>query len=54
VSPGRAFGENGEGYVRIALVEKELRLKQAIKQMEVFLGKKPAKRTRPTRFSQAK
>jgi alanine-synthesizing transaminase len=54
VSPGRAFGENGEGYVRIALVEKELRLKQAIKQMEVFLGKKPGKRTRPTRFSQAK
>lgn len=49
VSPGRAFGENGEGYVRIALVENELRLKQALRQMEVFLGNKPGKRSRPTR-----
>src|SRR3989440_3940175 len=28
LAPGRAFGENGEGYVRIALVEEEARLKQ--------------------------
>jgi alanine-synthesizing transaminase len=49
VSPGRAFGENGEGYVRIALVENELRLKQALRQIEVFVGKKPSSRTRPTR-----
>ena len=50
VSPGRAFGENGEGYVRIALVENELRMKQAIKQIEVFLGHRPEKRLRPSRM----
>ncbi|GLQ21967.1 LL-diaminopimelate aminotransferase [Algimonas porphyrae] len=36
VSPGNGFGENGEGYVRIALVENEQRIRQAarnIKQM---------------------
>ncbi len=33
LSPGRGFGENGEGFVRIALVENELRLKQAVRQM---------------------
>src|SRR5262249_55500772 len=30
VSPGRGFGEAGEGYLRLALVENEQRLKQAI------------------------
>ncbi len=49
VAPGRAFGEMGEKYVRIAMVENELRLKQAIKQIEIFLGKKPEKRIRPSR-----
>jgi alanine-synthesizing transaminase len=49
VSPGRAFGENGEKYVRVALVENEQRLRQAVRQIEVFLGKRPGKRTRPTR-----
>lgn len=39
VSPGRAFGENGEGYVRIALVENEQRLRQAIRQMDRALNK---------------
>ena len=39
VAPGRAFGENGEGFVRIALVENELRLKQAIRQMDRALNK---------------
>ncbi len=39
LSPGRAFGENGEGFVRIALVENELRLKQAIRQMDRALNK---------------
>lgn len=33
LAPGRAFGENGEGYVRIALVENEQRLRQAIRQL---------------------
>ncbi len=33
VAPGRGFGEDGEGYLRIALVENENRLKQAIRQL---------------------
>ncbi len=33
LSPGRGFGEDGEGYVRIALVENEERLKQAVRQI---------------------
>lgn len=33
VSPGRGFGEAGEGYVRLALVENEQRLRQAIRQI---------------------
>jgi len=39
ISPGRAFGENGEGYVRVALVENELRLKQAMRQIDRALNK---------------
>ncbi len=39
VSPGRAFGEFGEGFVRIALVENEQRLRQAIRQMDGALNK---------------
>jgi alanine-synthesizing transaminase len=31
IAPGRAFGENGEYYMRIALVENEHRLRQAIR-----------------------
>jgi alanine-synthesizing transaminase len=31
VSPGIGFGKNGEGWVRFALVENELRIKQAIR-----------------------
>jgi alanine-synthesizing transaminase len=34
VSPGSAFGNAGEGYIRMALVEKEDRLKQAIRQIK--------------------
>ncbi|HSW44277.1 MAG TPA: aminotransferase class I/II-fold pyridoxal phosphate-dependent enzyme [Phycisphaerae bacterium] len=33
LAPGRAFGENGEGCVRIALVENEQRLRQAFRQL---------------------
>jgi len=33
VAPGAGFGEEGEGYVRLALVENELRLKQAARQI---------------------
>ena len=34
LAPGRAFGENGEGYVRVALVENEQRLRQAVRQLD--------------------
>ncbi|MBT3787633.1 MAG: LL-diaminopimelate aminotransferase [Alphaproteobacteria bacterium] len=39
VSPGIGFGEYGEGYVRIALVENEHRSRQAIRNIKRFLGK---------------
>jgi alanine-synthesizing transaminase len=41
VAPGRAFGENGEGYVRIALVENEKRLRQAVRNISRFVQNKP-------------
>jgi alanine-synthesizing transaminase len=44
LSPGRAFGEHGEGYVRIALVENEQRLRQAMRNLERALMPKPPKR----------
>jgi alanine-synthesizing transaminase len=47
VSPGSGFGPAGEGYVRMALVENENRLRQAIRQMGRVLGEqktKPAER----------
>jgi alanine-synthesizing transaminase len=34
LAPGRAFGEHGEGFVRIALVENEQRLRQAMRNLE--------------------
>ena len=33
VSPGSGFGESGDGYVRMALVENENRLRQAVRQI---------------------
>lgn len=33
VSPGRGFGEDGEGYLRLALVENEHRLRQAVREI---------------------
>jgi len=41
IAPGRAFGENGEGYMRIALVENENRLRQAIRNISRFTQNKP-------------
>jgi alanine-synthesizing transaminase len=38
VSPGIAFGEYGEGYVRIALVENEHRIRQAARNVKKFLS----------------
>lgn len=37
VSPGIGFGEHGEGYVRIALVENAQRLRQACRSVRAFL-----------------
>ncbi|MDP7602271.1 MAG: LL-diaminopimelate aminotransferase [Alphaproteobacteria bacterium] len=37
VSPGIGFGEYGEGYVRIALVENEQRIRQAVRNIRRFL-----------------
>ena len=36
VSPGIGFGENGEGYVRIALVENEQRIRQAARNLKAL------------------
>src|SRR5271167_3647306 len=41
VSPGAGFGENGEGYVRIALVENEQRIRQAGRNIRRFLETGP-------------
>jgi alanine-synthesizing transaminase len=41
VSPGIAFGEHGEGYVRIALVENEQRIRQAARNVRRFLESAP-------------
>lgn len=43
VSPGAAFGEHGEGYVRIALVENEQRIRQAARNIRRFLESAPEK-----------
>jgi len=39
-SPGAAFGPAGEGHVRMALVENEKRLRQAVRQIGRCLGAK--------------
>jgi len=49
IAPGRAFGENGEDYMRIALVENEQRLKQAIRNISRFIKERPIRKTKPSR-----
>jgi alanine-synthesizing transaminase len=39
VAPGVGFGEHGDGYVRIALVENRHRSRQAIRNIKQFLLK---------------
>jgi len=39
MTPGAAFGDLGEGYVRMALVENEHRIKQALRQLSRVLNK---------------
>jgi alanine-synthesizing transaminase len=43
VSPGTGFGERGEGFVRIALVENEQRIRQAARNVRRFLESAPEK-----------
>jgi alanine-synthesizing transaminase len=43
VSPGIGFGEHGEGFVRIALVENEQRIRQAARNIRRFLETGPEK-----------
>jgi alanine-synthesizing transaminase len=43
LAPGRAFGEHGEGYVRIALVENEHRLRQAMNNLDRALNPRKPK-----------
>ena len=38
VSPGNGFGENGEGFVRMALVENEQRIRQAARNIKALLS----------------
>ncbi len=47
MSPGIGFGDKGEGYVRLALVENELRIKQAVRQIKraLSMSDEPAKVT---------
>jgi alanine-synthesizing transaminase len=46
IAPGRAFGENGENYMRIALVENEQRLRQAIRNIDRFNQERPIRKAK--------
>jgi alanine-synthesizing transaminase len=52
IAPGRAFGENGEDYMRIALVENEQRLRQAIRNISRFIQQRPIRKAKPLTESQ--
>ncbi len=41
VSPGPGFGEYGEGFIRIALVENEQRIRQAARSIKKFMTERP-------------
>ncbi|WP_437185059.1 aminotransferase class I/II-fold pyridoxal phosphate-dependent enzyme [Planctomicrobium sp. SH668] len=43
VSPGRGFGEDGEGYLRLAIVENSQRLRQAVREIGRCTRTEPAK-----------
>ncbi len=49
IAPGRAFGENGENYMRIALVENEQRLRQAVRNISRFVREIPLKKQKPAK-----
>ena len=37
-SPGVGFGEKGDGYVRLAMIENESRIRQAVRGIRSMLG----------------
>ena len=45
VAPGIGFGEHGDNHVRIALVENEQRIRQAVRNIKAFLGSSSAEST---------
>lgn len=45
VSPGRGFGEDGEGSLRLAIVENSQRLRQAVRQIDKCLSKPETSQT---------
>jgi len=47
IAPGRAFGERGEDYMRIALVENEQRLRQAVRNISRFVRKGQPENNKP-------
>ncbi len=49
VAPGLGFGEHGEGFVRIGLVENTQRLRQATRNIKAFLGGQDAGRVERVR-----
>ncbi len=49
VSPGIGFGEYGEGYVRIALVENRQRIRQAARNIKTFLNSAEPSSSEPAR-----
>lgn len=48
VSPGSGFGEAGEGFLRLALVENENRLRQAVRQIARCLDREERSSERPS------
>ncbi len=50
VAPGVGFGEEGEGYVRIALVENEHRIRQAARGVKAFLAQGEDDQNRKTAY----
>ena len=53
LSPGRAFGEHGENWVRIALVENDQRLRQAMRNLERCLIPRQPNPKRPPMLATA-
>jgi alanine-synthesizing transaminase len=47
VAPGAGFGEHGDEYVRIALVENEQRIRQAGRNIRKFLAAHGVKEIKP-------